>query len=99
MFGLYMYRQYEIERPKTTAQQRAADIRRGESAAETSQLLRALTGLLRSLFRAAFASRPRRAAPPPALVRCPDTVTHEMLAAELASAGSSAGRHSSGDDS
>jgi hypothetical protein len=99
MLGLYIYRQYEIERPKTTAQQRAEDIRRGESAAEISQHVRALTGLVRSLFRAALARQPRAAAPQPALVKCPDTVTRELLEQELASVGAPAGWDASGEAS
>jgi hypothetical protein len=97
MLGLYIYRQYEIERPKTTAQQRAEDIRRGESAAEMSQYVHALTGLVRALFKAAFTRQPRVATPPPALVKCPDTVTRELLEAELTSVGAPAGWDGSGD--
>jgi hypothetical protein len=98
MFGLYIYRQYEIERPKTVEQQRAADIRRGEHAAEISQPVLALSGVVRSLFRAAFVRPSRPVTPPPVLVRCPDTVTRELLETELASAGSSAGWKGSGGD-
>jgi hypothetical protein len=97
MFGLYMYRQYEIERPKTAAEQRAADIRRGETAAEISQLARAVTSVVRSLWMAAFARPSGSVTPPPAVVRCPDTVTRELLAPELTSVGSSAGWNTSGD--
>jgi len=98
MFGLEIYRQYEIERPKTTAQRRAEDIRRGELAAEISQHVRALTGFVRSLSRAAF-RQSGAATPPLALVRCPDTVTRELLEMELASVASSAGWQASSDDS
>jgi len=98
MFGLYIYRQYEIERPKTAEQQRTADIRSGEHAAEISRSVLALTGLVRSLFRAAFVRPSRPVTPPPVLVRCPDTVTRELLETELASAGSSAFWKGCGDD-
>jgi hypothetical protein len=96
MLGLYIYRQYEIERPKTAAEQRAADIRRGETAAAISQLGRALTSLIRSVRTAAFARKSGSVTPPPALVRCPDTVTRELLETELASVGSAAGWEASG---
>lgn len=99
MLGLYIYRQYEIERPKTAAELRAADIRRGETAAEISEHARALTSLVRSICAAVFTRRSGSVTPPPAAVRCPDTVTSELLETELASVGSGAGWGTSGNAS
>jgi hypothetical protein len=99
MFGLYIYRLYEAERPKTAAEQRAADIRRGETAAAISSQLRAITGLVRSLRAAAAARRSVRVTPPPALSRCPDTATREVLVTSAAAAGSSADWHGTADAS
>jgi hypothetical protein len=81
MFGPYIHPQYEAERTKTTAQQRASDIRRGEFAATISQQVRAITGLVRSLSSAVSAGRSGFATPPPAVVRCPDTIPGDVVEA------------------
>jgi hypothetical protein len=99
MFGLYIYRLYEAERPKTAAQERAAGIRRGETAAAVSSQLRTITGLVRSLRAVAAARRSVRVTPPPALSRCPDAATREVLVTASATAGSSADWHGSADAS
>ncbi|HEY2507507.1 MAG TPA: hypothetical protein VGI58_13415 [Streptosporangiaceae bacterium] len=75
MFGLYTYQLYEIERPKTVAEARAADVRRGEFAATLSSL-RAIFGRTRSL---ASDRRPELVAVAPA--HCPDSVPVELVTA------------------
>lgn len=97
MFGLYIYQLYQAERPKTAAQQQAADIRSGETAAAISRQLRTIGGLVRTLATAASARRPAPATPAPVHVRCPDTATHDVLVAASASAGCSDGWHGPSD--
>jgi hypothetical protein len=97
MFGLYIYQLYEAERPKTAAQQRAADIRSGETAAAISHQLRTIKDVVRSLAKAATARRSVTVTPPPAPSRCPDAAIRNVLATASASAGCSAGWHGPSD--
>lgn len=97
MFGLYIYRLYEAERPKTAAEQRAADMRSGETAAAISHQLRTIRDVVRSLARTAGARRLVNVTPPPALSRCPDTAVRDVVVTASASAGCSAGWHGPSD--
>jgi signal transduction histidine kinase len=87
MYGLYIYQLYEAERPKTAAEERAANIRRGETAAAISHQLRTITGVIRSLVAAALARDSGRISPPPAPARCPESAVCDALVTASASAG------------
>jgi hypothetical protein len=97
MFGQYIYQLYDVERPKTVAEQRAADVRRGEIAAALSQQLRAITDLVRALSPTAIVRRAEPGTPPAALVCCPDAARDVLATASVS--GGSADRHLSSDDS